>query len=130
MQRETFHDRLRLVVGNRSNREVGEITGCHPETVRRYLTGQAPSVEFVRLLSEKTNTDAGWLVSGRAQPVDPSKLLAEIEQLANRLAAVEGQLRSLLAERVATASRERPKAVNMSIFPEGSSRGASVTSQR
>jgi transcriptional regulator with XRE-family HTH domain len=128
MQRETFHDRLRLVVGKRSNREVGEITGCHPETVRRYLTGQAPSVEFVRLLAEKTNTDVGWLVSGRAQPVDPAKLSTEVEQLANRLAAVEGQLRSLLAERVEATSREQPKAVNMSIFPDSSLRAASLTS--
>ena len=45
-----LHERLLAAVGDRTYRRVGEITSTHPETVRRYLQGQAPSVEFVMSL--------------------------------------------------------------------------------
>ncbi len=60
-----MHERLLAAVGNRTYRHIGELTGTHPETVRRYLSGQSPSVEFIAAVSTALNINADWLISGR-----------------------------------------------------------------
>lgn len=60
-----MHERILTAVGTRTYRHVGEMTGTHPETVRRYLQGQAPSVEFVAALAKALNISADWLLTGR-----------------------------------------------------------------
>lgn len=60
-----LHDRLRAAVGQRTYRHVGELTGTNPETVRRYMTGQAPSAEFLSALCRSLGLSAEWLLSGR-----------------------------------------------------------------
>ena len=47
MDGRSLHDRLSTAVGKRTYRSLSDLTGVHPETVRRYMQGQAPSVEFV-----------------------------------------------------------------------------------
>ncbi|MBX3386029.1 MAG: helix-turn-helix transcriptional regulator [Phycisphaeraceae bacterium] len=61
----SLRDRLYLVVGRRSPREVAELTGWSGETVRRYLTGHTPSTEFLADLCRVTGTNAQWLLSGK-----------------------------------------------------------------
>jgi transcriptional regulator with XRE-family HTH domain len=58
-------ERMLSAVGNRTYRHVGELTNTHPETVRRYLQGQVPSVEFVASLSKALGVSADWLLTGR-----------------------------------------------------------------
>jgi|GEM_PF-1142178 len=60
-----LHERMRLAVGNRSFRAIAEITGHKTETVRRYLTGQPPSIEFVAAFTAAFGLRADWLLTGR-----------------------------------------------------------------
>lgn len=94
---ETLTDRLRLVVGQRSNRRVAELTGTHPETVRRYLQGQSPSVEFIARLGGVLGINADWILTGvgpmrkaenreaALRASDPSDLLWHVAQTIERL---------------------------------------------
>lgn len=60
-----LHDRLAQAVGTRSFRHVSELTRTHPETVRRYMQGQTPSVEFLAALSQSLLLNTDWLLTGR-----------------------------------------------------------------
>ena len=107
----TLHDRLRLVAGNRTYRSLGELTGNHPETVRRYMQGQTPSVEFVSRLCEELKLNAEWVLLGKGpqraadlrsetlRRADPTELLAAIastlEELTERVANVERYVQQL-----------------------------------
>jgi len=94
---ESLTDRLRLVVGQRSNRRVAELTGTHPETVRRYLQGQSPSVEFIARLGGVLGINADWILTGvgpmrkaenresALRASDPSDLLWHVAQTIERL---------------------------------------------
>jgi transcriptional regulator with XRE-family HTH domain len=64
MSLSLLHHRLRQAIGTRSYREVGELTRVHAETVRRYMTGQTPSTEFVIEVAEATGVNVGWLLTG------------------------------------------------------------------
>ncbi len=59
-----FHDRLNLAVGETSYRQLGAITETHPETVRRYMQGQAPSAAFMTNLCRNLGISGEWLLSG------------------------------------------------------------------
>ena len=60
-----FHDRLSLAVGETSYRQLGEMTDTHPETVRRYMQGQAPSAAFMTNLCRNLGISGEWLLSGQ-----------------------------------------------------------------
>ena len=47
MKGNELHDRLAKCAGNHTFRRLGELTQTHPETVRRYMQGQAPSADFL-----------------------------------------------------------------------------------
>lgn len=64
MNNASLHDRLRLAAGNRSFRHLAELTGCNHESVRRYMSGQAPSVEFLAALCKALGVSEQWLISG------------------------------------------------------------------
>ena len=57
--------RLRAAVGTRTYREVGGLTGTHHETVRRYLGGTPPSVEFLSGLCTALGISGEWRLPGR-----------------------------------------------------------------
>ncbi|MBO6514101.1 MAG: hypothetical protein JJ974_09065 [Phycisphaerales bacterium] len=60
-----FHDRLNLAVGDTSYRQLGTLTDTHPETVRRYMQGQAPSAAFMTNLCRSLGISGEWLLSGQ-----------------------------------------------------------------
>jgi len=62
---ERLKDRLIVAAGNRTNRRIGELTNTHPETVRRYLSGHAPSVDFVSRLAHALGLNLNWILTGR-----------------------------------------------------------------
>lgn len=64
----TLHDRMRMVVGNRTYAAVARATGCNDETVRRYLSGGRVSVDFIIALAECYGVSADWLLLGRGRP--------------------------------------------------------------
>jgi transcriptional regulator with XRE-family HTH domain len=63
---ESLNQRIMAAVGTRSYRHVGDLTKTHPETVRRYLTGQTvPGVEFIAQLASSLAISTDWLLTGR-----------------------------------------------------------------
>lgn len=62
---EGLHDRLAAAAGNRTYRALAELTGTNAETARRYMQGQAPSVEFVTALCDALGVNAHWLITGQ-----------------------------------------------------------------
>lgn len=56
--------RLRFAVGGLTYAEVGRIVGCSAESVRRYLQGQMPSVEFVYAFCSRLGISPTWLLLG------------------------------------------------------------------
>lgn len=107
----TLHERLAAVAGDRSFRELGRLTGTNAETVRRYMRGQAPSVDFVAGLCRVTGTSPTWLLTGEGprhaadarlstmRGADPGELLAAfagtIERAVDRLESLERYVQSL-----------------------------------
>ncbi len=53
-----LHDRLHDIAEGMSYRELGELTGTNAETVRRYMQGQSPSVEFLTALCRRKGINA------------------------------------------------------------------------
>ncbi len=56
--------RLNLAVSGLSIAAVSRATRYHPETVRRYLRGQQPSVEFVGRFAQHFGISLEWLILG------------------------------------------------------------------
>ena len=73
MYASPLHERLNLLMGKRTYREIGELTNTNSETVRRYMSGQTPSVEFVASLCRRLNVSSEWLLTGRG-PVKLTEL--------------------------------------------------------
>lgn len=64
MTDSSLHQRLADAVGKRTYRRIGELTGTHPETVRRYMQGQAPSAEFLAGICSVLGLNGSWLLTG------------------------------------------------------------------
>jgi transcriptional regulator with XRE-family HTH domain len=96
----SLHERMRLAVGEHATyRQVSDRTGTHAETVRRYMQGQAPSVEFVAALCRVFGISADWLLTGRG-PMKAADLKGHVlgESSAGELfTAVAENLEGLLA---------------------------------
>jgi hypothetical protein len=113
MEGQSLHQRIRAVVGQRSFREVADLTQTHPETVRRYVQGQAPSVEFLTALCQKMKINSTWLLTGHGpmhetdvrsfalREANPSELLAAVAQslelLTDRVIRLEAFVQTLEA---------------------------------
>lgn len=103
-----LHHRLRTVVGQRTYRELSELTGLNAETVRRYVLGQPPSVDFVMSLCKSQGINPTWLLTGdgpmRASEVksfalrdaNAHELLAAVAFTLERLAERVGRLEVFL----------------------------------
>lgn len=65
METQGLHDRLRVAAGERTYRQLGKLTGTHPESVRRYMQGQTPSVEYLSSLCSALEINASWLLTGQ-----------------------------------------------------------------
>ena len=115
-----LHERMLIAVGDRTYRLVGELTKTHPETVRRYLQGQAPSTEFVTALCDVFGINPDWLLRGKGvmraedvlgeslQSASPSQLLTgigtTIEALCVRLDRLESALLTMEREQAKSGS--------------------------
>ncbi|MBL8745457.1 MAG: helix-turn-helix transcriptional regulator [Phycisphaerae bacterium] len=105
MELSSLHERIQAVVGTLTYRALAEATNQHPETVRRYMQGQAPSAEFLSALCFRFDINAQWLLTGQGPPrhtetrahalreANPSELLAAIaaalERLTDRVDRIE-----------------------------------------
>ena len=106
-----FHDRLNRAVGETSYRQLGDLTNTHPETVRRYMQGQAPSAAFMTSLCQNLGISGEWLLSGKGpmkvrdmrshalKTADPNELMGAIAntltQLIERVDRIERFVQSV-----------------------------------
>lgn len=98
MDQSPLHDRLRAAVGDKTYRQVADLTGTNAETTRRYMLGQPPSVEFLAALAAGLSLNAEWLLTGRG-PMHRGEVRAHALQEANAhelLHAVADTLERLL----------------------------------
>lgn len=96
---EQLRERIRIVAGGDSCRDIGDRTNTHPETVRRYLSSGTPSADFVRSVADLYGVSADWLLSGRG-------CVYRRDQLASMLrAATFPQLLQALGERLGSLDR-------------------------
>jgi transcriptional regulator with XRE-family HTH domain len=73
MEVSPLHERLHAAVGSRTYRAIAEMTDSNPETVRRYMQGQAPSAEFLAALCRVLGLNAQWMLSGQG-PMKASQI--------------------------------------------------------
>jgi transcriptional regulator with XRE-family HTH domain len=106
-----IHERLVTVAGERTNRRLAELTKTNPETVRRYMQGSAPSVEFLSAVCKSLAISGDWLLTGRGpmkldevkteslRQADPSELLSamagNIERLCERVDRIERYMQTM-----------------------------------
>lgn len=90
MKESGLHERLRVAAGERTYREIGSLTGINQESVRRYMQGQAPSVEFLAGLCTALGLNGDWLLTGQGP-----MLQSEIRDHALRGAGTPDLLRAM-----------------------------------
>ncbi len=90
MMENGLHERLKIAAGERTYRELGSLTGIHAESVRRYMQGQSPSVEFLTGLCASLGINGDWLLTGEG-PMQQS----EIRDHALRKAGTPDLLRAM-----------------------------------
>jgi len=64
MTMSELHVRLQDAAGKRTFRAIASMTGQNHETVRRYMQGASPSVEFISAFCESLGLNANWLLTG------------------------------------------------------------------
>ena len=106
-----FHTRLNEAAGRVSYRKLGGLTETHPETVRRYMQGQAPSATFLTNMCRVLGISGEWLLTGRGPmkvsqirshalgQADPSELMTAVANtltdLCDRMDRLERFVQSL-----------------------------------
>lgn len=65
-----FVERLQLVCGHEPYRQIAKKTASCPETVRRYMHGARPSVQFLARVCEAYGVSADWLLFGTCRHAD------------------------------------------------------------
>lgn len=120
-----MHERLRDAVGQRSYRVLGDLTGQSVETVRRYMLGQAPSVEFVAALCGRLGINGDWMLtgSGPMHRADQRTEALRASSPSDLLAAVAGNLERLTdrvdrIERYVQTMETRLRAASGQVQPE------------
>ncbi len=82
-------ERLRQTTQGHSYAHVARVTGCNSETVRRYLNGGTPSVEFIAAVAAQFHVSADWLLLGRG-PRRPTAATSQSQAPPEAVAGVFG----------------------------------------
>lgn len=120
-----LHERLASVVGQRSSRHIGDLTGTNHETVRRYIAGYAPSVEFLQSLCKAFGVSGEWMLTGKGpmkaadiratalREADPGELLTamatSVETLISRVDRLELFLQTMETRLRALGTLQSPE---------------------
>lgn len=96
-----LHERLLAAAGKRSFRHLSQMTGVNAESVRRYMQGATPSVEFVAKLCREAGINADWLLTGRGpmRAADVKREALAGADATDLMSAVAGTMEGLI-ERV------------------------------
>ncbi|MCA9287832.1 MAG: helix-turn-helix transcriptional regulator [Phycisphaerales bacterium] len=135
LTRSPLHNRLEHAVGDRTYRQVADLTGVHAENVRRYMQGQAPSLAFVVAFCRSLGISADWLLTGQGpmlaadvrghalRSAGPTDLLGA---MADRLENMRGRLErvELYVQTLETRVRGEAAAAAVEAKPQQSEDGA------
>lgn len=135
-----FHARLNKAAGEVSYRKLGRLTDTHPETVRRYMQGQAPSATFMTNLCQVMGISGEWLLTGKGpmkcaqmrshalSQADPSELMTAVANtltdLCDRMDRLERYVQGLESQirggSVSESAQKisKPKAIKLSSNPD------------
>lgn len=67
-------ERLHQVLGEATFADIARATGCNSETVRRYMRGGTPSVEFVIGVGRHYGVSLDWLLLGQGTRSRPESV--------------------------------------------------------
>lgn len=100
-----LHERLLAAAGNRSYRQLADLTRTSKESARRYMTGTPPPADFLVGFCAALGINGDWLLTGRgpmyareverhvlteAGPTDlMAAMAARVESILNRLERLE-----------------------------------------
>jgi transcriptional regulator with XRE-family HTH domain len=127
-----LHERLEAAAGRLSYRRLGELTRTSPETVRRYMQGHAPSVQFLTDVCAALGINGSWLLTGlgpmRAADVrthalkqaDPAELLTAIADSLTTLLERVDRLEQYMQQ---VETRVRAVSTILESKPEGRAEG-------
>jgi len=99
-----LHERLTAATGDRTYRAISDLTGVHAETVRRYMQGQSPSIEFIAKLCDSLGISGEWILTGKGpmrsadtrshalKEANPAELLAAMASTVDRITERIGRL--------------------------------------
>ena len=147
---EVFKARLNTAAGQYSYRELGRLTGVHPETVRRYMQGHAPSAVFLSKLCEALGISGEWLLTGhgpmkstdicsaalrgasvkdllQALSVSMTRQEHQIGELQNAVERIQQSSNVRSTEPSSCSDRPRAKKLNQFSEPKGRSETPGVT---
>lgn len=117
VEKEALRQRLERCAGHLTFRAIAELTGHHPETVRRYMRGQRPSVPFVVRLCRQLDISPHWLLTGEGEMKrneSPERVIAEMttpelfEAIASTIDSVIAKIESMDARLAALEAASRP----------------------
>ncbi|MEO1583016.1 MAG: hypothetical protein AAFR96_00405 [Planctomycetota bacterium] len=129
-----MHRRLASALEGKSYRWIARTTGIHPETVRRYMHGQSPSIEFVTCICGHLRINPQWLLTGEGPmrgddvrahhlaEADPAELLAAIAATLDRLSERVDRL-ELFVQQLETRISSVAPAITTSEDPQGDGSG-------
>lgn len=128
MDGSDLHARMKEAVGSRSYRAIADLTATHAETVRRYLQGQSPSVEFLGALCIALDISAHWMITGQGPKLRSEARAHALREasMADLLAAVAAAFDSL-ADRTGRIERETHQTGASSDPPHPHASDATVT---
>ena len=98
MLEDGIHERVRAAAGERTNRVLAELTGASSKTIRRYMAGQAPSVDFLCAFCKALDINGDWLLTGRGpmKNVDVKHHALGEARAADLLGAMAGSIETLI----------------------------------
>lgn len=65
MPDQTFADRLKVIMGDRSTNRFAHDIEIGGSLLRKYLAGATPGIDKVAQIAQATGTDLEWLITGR-----------------------------------------------------------------
>ncbi len=136
-----FHERLVAAAGSITYRALGELTGVHPENVRRYMQGQAPSAEFLASFCHQLGINGEWMLTGRGPMkavevradaltrANPGELLGALAGTVERLSQ-RVQLIEMYTQTLDTRLRAKQRAAGVAVAVGGGGAGGAMAGEK
>jgi len=95
MSVEGFSDRLKVLIGDRSNSKFARLCEIPESSVRKYLSGSVPGMDILVKIAEANSSSIEWLATGRGVPFPPERMIDIPPDVAQRLDMKEQYVRAI-----------------------------------